>query len=823
MKKIFKYSCIAALFMLGTIASAQDNGINLRKKVTGSGGEYNLTLEAYVTGTSQTTVTEEVKPCDIVIILDLSSSMTSNNVTVNKERTQMTNGSTLSTSDTYIATIDGKEYYLKGFSTTVPDDKYSGRTSQSYSYTDLRNKEYYILVDGNYYLIHRDKDGSAYSYSACYLYFEKDGVTYYLKGSSYQTTKYTVNGYDTDIWTGVLYTHSSTNKTIYYYRYGTTVPTSSTAGNEFYTGESNFVVGGTAASGVGTVTKIEKENTGTESITRLEAIKRASKSFVQTVYDNNPEIGYHKLAVVGYNKAAYTPVSLQDVTGTSVGTIQTTINNISTSSIPDGSSSYTDPVQGLFQTVGIFSATGVKDDGRKKVVVFFTDGNPCPSGTNNFSAEYAINAVNCAYVLKQPATQSVSYGTYNGTGFDASIYSVAVLSSENNQIRHFLHWVSSNYKDKHFTSGNGNFNTSGDGGSEAPHDFYQLSNGSDLTSIFDKIASEASTGGATTKLTAETTTVVDVIAADFTLPEGADVNSIQVFTAPAKNQAPYDSAGRKWYTFGARETLSGASIEIGEDAGHNPKITVKGFDFSKDDTSVERPDGNWVGDRKKNGSIIGYYGRELVIVIPIKLKPDYQGGYETPTNTTQSGIYQEGKDDPIAVFNVPTVDFPSIAIVKKGLKKGESATFTVTRTTALKMDDDGKVVYGSDGYPETVPGIQAPYRVILTGTGDDSGAYIVLKDVIEGDYVIREEGWSWAYEVQTANSQVGRLLCKKNFENDNIEFHGAVDFHGTKCMIFNFENAAKTDAPDHAEAKVNNDFSKNTATTVTSKEQPASR
>lgn len=735
MKKIFKYSCIVALFMLGTIASAQDNGINLRKKVTGSGGEYNLTLEAYVTGTSQTTVTEEVMPCDIAIILDLSSSMKKNSVTVYERGSRILTGRSLQYNTNYFIEINGKQYYLRGFRSGTPGNR---------TYT--------------------------YQYASSVPSSENDGVRLYQGNSEYIVKA-----------TDVIYSVSSSSKT------------------------------------------------------RLQAIKEAAQQFVETVAANSPETEYHKIAVIGYNSKGATLVSLQDVTSTSKGTIKTSIGGIDTDSISGGDSYYTDPAQGLKQAANVFNA--VKTDGRKKVVVFFTDGDPCPSGTDDFSAVYATNAVNWAYILKQPNTKNISYSyndsetfdrtttassndSYSGTGYDASVYSVAVLGQEDAQVRHFLHWVSSNYKDKYFGSSRGTF--TGAEGNEAPHDYYQLSDGSDLTSIFDKIASEASTGGASTKLTAETTTVVDVVAADFTLPEGADVNSIQVFTAPAKNQAPYDSAGRKWYTFGARTPL-GATVTIGEDADHNPKVTVKGFDFSKDDTSVDAHDGNWVGDRKKNGSIIGYYGRELVIVIPIKLKPDYQGGYETPTNTTQSGIYQEGKDDPIAVFNVPTVDFPSIAIVKKGLKKGESATFTVTRTTALKMDDDGKVVYGSDGYPETVPGIQAPYRVILTGTGDDSGAYIVLKDVIEGDYVIREEGWSWAYEVQTANSQVGRLLCKKNFENDNIEFHGAVDFHGTKCMIFNFENAAKTDAPDHAEAKVNNDFSKNTATTVTSKEQPASR
>lgn len=76
---IFRYIAIAAALLATAVnAGAQYNitgGIGTSKQVTGpdSNGDYTIRLETFATGT--TTVTETTKPVDVILVLDLSSSM----------------------------------------------------------------------------------------------------------------------------------------------------------------------------------------------------------------------------------------------------------------------------------------------------------------------------------------------------------------------------------------------------------------------------------------------------------------------------------------------------------------------------------------------------------------------------------------------------------------------------------------------------------------------------------------------------------------------------------------------------------------------------
>ena len=81
MKKIFNYIlAVAALLAFAPIAKAQDdytfqNGVGVRKTISAPNlrGEYFITLESFVEG--KVDITEEMIPADIVLVLDVSSSM----------------------------------------------------------------------------------------------------------------------------------------------------------------------------------------------------------------------------------------------------------------------------------------------------------------------------------------------------------------------------------------------------------------------------------------------------------------------------------------------------------------------------------------------------------------------------------------------------------------------------------------------------------------------------------------------------------------------------------------------------------------------------
>ena len=175
MKQIFKYFLIGlSLLSVSVAAQAQyhhDNGISTAKNVSAQDGQgnYTITLETFATGA--TTVVTSAAPADIVLVLDLSQSMTQN----------------------------------YGSTTT-----YTARASQSYSYSSYGNSQYYYLhTDGQHYRVYRTRAGSNRD---CQLYYDAD-TRYYLSGTTTTTTPPTnVDNNNGTIWTGVLYTQSTVNQ-----------------------------------------------------------------------------------------------------------------------------------------------------------------------------------------------------------------------------------------------------------------------------------------------------------------------------------------------------------------------------------------------------------------------------------------------------------------------------------------------------------------------------------------------------------------------------------------------------------------------------------
>ncbi len=176
MKSIFKYILTGlSLLSVSTIAFAQNlkNGIGTNKTVglEDEDGNYTITLETWATG--GTTVVTSAAPADIVLVLDLSQSMTQNY---------------------------GSEYVYT-------------ETNQGWTYNNFGNNttRYYLHTDGEYYQVQR---GGANSTSGQRrLWFDVNGTTWYLSGSGEATTTRPagVGNNTTTIWTGPLSTRTSRN------------------------------------------------------------------------------------------------------------------------------------------------------------------------------------------------------------------------------------------------------------------------------------------------------------------------------------------------------------------------------------------------------------------------------------------------------------------------------------------------------------------------------------------------------------------------------------------------------------------------------------
>ena len=196
--KNIKYILITALsslvFVSGVTALAQNlpegvyeekNGLAYRKSASlkpGTTDRYIIDLEAFVTG--EVTVEQKSVPADIILVLDVSGSMSEH----------------------------------------MYSHTYTARSSQGYSYNSYgENEFYYKHTDGKYYLVSRGtyQTGGFIGIGATnhyYLTFTANGTAYYLYNNSVTTTRpstpssqWTTSAAGTTIWTGILYTETVTD------------------------------------------------------------------------------------------------------------------------------------------------------------------------------------------------------------------------------------------------------------------------------------------------------------------------------------------------------------------------------------------------------------------------------------------------------------------------------------------------------------------------------------------------------------------------------------------------------------------------------------
>ena len=543
--------------------------------------------------------------------------------------------------------------------------------------------------------------------------------------------------------------------------------------------------------------------------TRIDAMKTAVKSFVQTVYSKNPAEGdKHKIAIVKFASATasgsyngtQTIYNLTDVTS---GTqCDATINALTA-----GGATRAD--LGLQQAYNILSADGVRNDGHSKVTVFFTDGSP--TSGSSFEAATARDAVHQAYLLKGLETELKINGEViedeNGDPIilESKVYSVGLLTTESSgssngnpylDLRRFMHYVSSNY---YFDINGGTYNfrsnhsdskklvntgtteepkyeyTGAQGGNEPFNDasdpmrYYQLSNGSDLTSIFETIASSSS-NAPTIPLSLKSTDIVavDVVSQSFKLPDGANANDIQVMVAPftgidetgtytdaqksrlehyqfgtpvtyatacndpdfVKGTPQKDSNGKLVRVDGVIQYESTYAPSATIDPNNRQKISVTGFNYAD----------NWCGfDEHKENGVTTYipHGYQLVIVIPIEVDAANPGGASVDTNDPTSGIYITNEDGTttFAGFPQPVVTLPNIIIRKYGLLyENEGASF---RLEKLKQEGSNWVVDSS----------VAPYYVVVVAKDSDPETFDFVQVKLQqaGRYRVTETDWGWSY------------------------------------------------------------------------------
>lgn len=501
---------------LRAASNAGDNsGIVLNKTAAvNSDGSYTITLEAYATGETTTTVTQQ--PVDIVLVLDVSGSMS--------------------------------------------DPFQGGYYSPVYGDSLDRNKAYYILnQNGNYKKVKWYSDKGSWGRYIDRVFYQ-DWISYTPKTSSSDN--------DRD--------HT-----------------------QFYT----YV----------------------ETQSKMNALKTAVNGFIDSVAAQSPTSNIAIVKFAGnstgkvgndtYRSGKYTYNYSQIVrnltaAGTGADGLKTAVNALS----PAGA---TRADFGMQHAKTIIS--NAPNDGHKKVVIMFTDGEP----TSESSFEYGVanNAISASKSIKDAGATVYTIGVFSGAN-GAPISSLSGVSNTNK----YMHLVSSNYKNAASMSSTGSSTYPGGGKSY----FLSPSNAGELSAIFQSISQEV--GGATTTL-GETATIKDIVSPYFTMP--ADARDVTVKTAESNG-----STG-KWKDAVAFNGT--VSIDTPSSA-----VSVSGFSF-KD---------NWCGNQTDaNGSTTFHNGKKLIIQFTVSREVGFLGGNDVPTNGTDSGIYdKDGKE--VKKFDVPTVNVP---------------------------------------------------------------------------------------------------------------------------------------------------------------------
>lgn len=367
-------------------------------------------------------------------------------------------------------------------------------------------------------------------------------------------------------------------------------------------------------------------------VTKMETLKSAVSTFIDNVAEKSPDSSIaivkfagNKLDTVGndtYEKDRYTYNYSQIVQKL------TPVNT--------GASSLKTAVKGLIAAgttlanYGMEHAqtiiNGAKDNGRQKVVVMFTDGEPNGiEKVSGFEKEVANSAINTSKSIKDAGATVYTIGCFGSLDADKKA-----------NVDTYMDYVSSNYPEATSMTNGGN--------KANPANYYKtVSSAADLNNIFTEISQ---TVGGTTVTLGRTSVLRDVISDSFKLPAGADKSSIKAYSVDCLGKN--SDGSYSWQDKSAWTAISPENIELTD---NNKTINVTGFDYAA----------NWVDQYGVNHS--QSHGKKLVVQIPIV--PETTAYGDCDTNGPASGIYATGVDgeEPVKTFPSPKVYIPYFTVV----------------------------------------------------------------------------------------------------------------------------------------------------------------
>lgn len=452
--------------------------------------------------------------------------------------------------------------------------------------------------------------------------------------------------------------------------------------------------------------------TNTNTDRRQYAMKNAVNGFISSVAEKyNANESDHRIAIVTFASNAYKLQGWTYVDAVGSNTLHDKINEL-----PKEPSGATNVAAGMSEASTLlgsgYSYTG-KNTPRQKVVIVFTDG--VPTTNTNFDTGVANSAIKTAKSIKDGGATVYSIGIFNGANPDqlhgekwyytfspditcdgsvgsywgGSWFSSIVGSNDFDGIdiaagNRFLNYISSNspnattvglergrYNPGSHAGGSGTGYKITENFNWVNNEYYLTAdNAADLNNIFQTISDNIQTGQASIALGTETV-VKDIVADSFQLPENAVTNGIKVYTS--------DYTVDKTWT--AEKAVSLTVNVVGS------TVSVTGFDFAKNYVNVDAQNGRDENDPSKTGN---FYGRKLIIEIPIQVREGFLGGNNVPTNGTESGVYSGGAC--IETFTSPKVNVPIADITVKAQDKN---VYLLGGLTQDQMKDGATITSGT--------------------------------------------------------------------------------------------------------------------------------
>lgn len=489
--------------------------------------------------------------------------------------------------------------------------------------------------------------------------------------------------------------------------------------------------------------------------TRLAALKTAVTNFVNSVQAQAAEDSVnHRIAMVGFGSDyqqgdwQHSPTNYENseliVTQNSYEVNYRSLNNnnykqafLNVNTDGNVNSRLTEAISridaegGTAIDLGMEMAKNVLDNNpvpqgeqRNRVVIVFTDGVPgiYEDDSDSERNTYANRAIGYSKNIKGAGTTVYTVGIFDGADAESGLPSNNYSSwNDPERANRFMHLLSSNYPSAT------NMATSGSSIDDELGYYLSAADADTLNDIFQKISDNIQTGGSSSSLDSSAV-VRDVLTQELQLPEGTDQEdiAIQVYKANANTLTNPDAEGA-W----TPDSNAGVSASIGDDGR---TIDVTGFDFSH----------NFVADKGRQENDVtqegDFYGRKVVITIPVEPNPDFLGGNNVPTNTNASGIYANedaaNAEDPKAeeYFESPNINIPVNPTVN-GVDK------TIYLTTSTSIESIIENMYQPDGWNNSK--VTITYEVKYSD-GTVANTYTVQPGATSG---------SWANEKATLSPE----------------------------------------------------------------------